>query len=636
MANQSVVALGLQTALVTTYDSTKTTLQGRGITQHTITDGNGSKTVIGPSPVTSADVFDDTGVAPAAIMCATSNGRVFVGQGVATNVWTIAYYTKSLTSGADVWQGSIKLTLGAAAATYTIKGFYVDDTSSSAMKIYLCATHTTLTNGGLFGVWGVNVTDFVKVSIPTFPNATLANQTKVVYQLGDNASQASQTLTVADGVGVDVSGGFAYVLNGVVATPSIFKFSITNPPAAVPAANGYDSTLFSLKTGTLTGLAGTILLVNNVQVITPVAQPAPNTGNNGSVCISILTNSGIYWAKVSDITSAVTSLPSLLTANYGDNSGSLIPTASMGQYSAFIDKWCIFTSLGALLIKQGINNDPNAKYLGETGVYIKTEAGATLQTEWTSVTTACVVDCAGWLLQLNTSVGQRGYVGIDLSCDETSVNPSTSQKYSSIISPVISNINITQGIMMGIYYELAKRSVKASVQYRTSNFSTGPGAGFDATWTSVPIDGDLSTIVNQTQVQFRILFTMLNFLGANTPQINEAYFVYNDLTQSSNNWEGSVNNTTQNGVSPSYTAFRLKQAYATSVPTLYFRAYDDSGNLVVSANTSSNPTLFQYTTNNGTSWINLGTIPNTTLTTEVRYLWATPPGVNVNPSIRES
>jgi hypothetical protein len=69
---------------------------------------------------------------------------------------------------------------------------------------------------------------------------------------------------------------------------------------------------------------------------------------------------------------------------------------------------------------------------------------------------------------------------------------------------------------------------------------------------------------------------------------------------------------------------------------MYFRAYDDSGNLVVSANTASNPTLFQYSTNNGTSWNALGTIPNTILTTEVRYLWASPPGVSVTVSFKES
>jgi hypothetical protein len=80
----------------------------------------------------------------------------------------------------------------------------------------------------------------------------------------------------------------------------------------------------------------------------------------------------------------------------------------------------------------------------------------------------------------------------------------------------------------------------------------------------------------------------------------------------------------------------LQTAYASSVPTMYFRAYDDNGNLVASANTATNPADFQYTTNNGTSWNALGTVPNTALTTELRYIWSTPPGVNVTSSLRES
>jgi hypothetical protein len=105
---------------------------------------------------------------------------------------------------------------------------------------------------------------------------------------------------------------------------------------------------------------------------------------------------------------------------------------------------------------------------------------------------------------------------------------------------------------------------------------------------------------------------------------------YTPQSEISDNWVGSGDNTTQNGASPARTAFRLATAYATSVPTLYFRAYDDSGTLVASANTSANPTLFEYSSNNGTSWNSLGTIPNVAGTTEVRYNWATPPVIPAN------
>ena len=136
--------------------------------------------------------------------------------------------------------------------------------------------------------------------------------------------------------------------------------------------------------------------------------------------------------------------------------------------------------------------------------------------------------------------------------------------------------------------------------------------------------------------QFKATFDLVTNNSSTPAQINDFTYSVVPGNEISDNWTGSVNNTTQNGASPSYSAFRLITAYSSSVPTMYFRAYDDNGNLVASANTASNPTSFQYSTNNGTSWSSLGTISNTRLTTEVRYLWSSPPGVNVTVSFRES
>ena len=69
---------------------------------------------------------------------------------------------------------------------------------------------------------------------------------------------------------------------------------------------------------------------------------------------------------------------------------------------------------------------------------------------------------------------------------------------------------------------------------------------------------------------------------------------------------------------------------------MYARVYDTNGNLIFSANTTSNPTAFQYSTNDGTSWNALGTIPNT-VDTRVRVLVSPTPVVTVaQPSLRES
>lgn len=625
------LALGLQNNIVTSYDQTKTTLQGR-IGQKSITDGSITKNCIGPNPVLSLDIFDDTGVAPVGLHTSTPNGRIFIGKGVVSNVWTVSYYLLTTVAGnvSAVWQGDLKFTFGAAALTYVIKGFTVDDSNPASMKFFWNATHTTTTDGGLFGCWGINVTDFVKVSIVTFPVASAGSQTKTVYQLGDNASQASQTLTVAEGVGYDGVGGFCYVLNGAAATPSVFKFNVASPPSASPAANGYDSTAFVLKTGTLAALSGVILLVNNLQCITP-----SHTSNSGSLCLSLLTSTNIYVAKVSDITSAVTTLPSLVTANVAISTDYVAPaTITIGQYIAAIDKWILLGVSGDFFIKQCVSNDANGVVFGGSN-QIKTEIGGTINTfDFGGITNLCLSDCNGFAVITETAIGQRGALVIDLQVDYQQVNPSTGQIQASIISPVI-NGNFSKGIYLSIYKELSKRTVYPTIQYRTSGFSTGPGAGFDALWTTAPIDGDLSLLSNATQVQFRILFRSTNIDVSNASQIVESYLLYIDLTQSSENWVGSSSNTSASGSNPFRVSFRLQTAYATSVPKLFIRGIDDSGNAVV-FDTVTNIANMDYTTNNGTSYTPLGTIPNTPLTTELRFSWTSPDGVPRRWAVSES
>lgn len=627
------LALGLQTSVVGSYDQTKTTLQGR-VNQRTITDGNGAKSVLGPSPVVSGDVFDDTGAAPVGVSTSTANGRIFISKGFAAGVLTLSYYTFNLSTGITSWVGDLKFTFTNTGA-YTIRGFKVDDSNPASMSFHFATTNTTVQQGGYYAVFGVPTTDFLPVSIITYPVATTASTNKVIYQIGDTASQAAHTITVADGLGTDTAGTQVYILNGAAATPKIFKITYSASPTTAPTA-GYSQWNTGLVTGTLTALTGVVLLVNNVQVFTPTNQPSPNAGNNGSLSLFFMTTTTIYWAKVSDITAAVTSLPSLLSSNMAISSSQLTPTASMGGYSQFLDKWVIETSLGAILVKQGINNDPNGSLTSNGAIYIKNETGGTITPpDFTGVTNACMTDMNGWQVMVNTAVGQRGFVAWDASSDENVLNPSTSQIYSSIISPVISG-TFTKGAVMGMFYELAKRSVRATVQFRTSGFATGPGVGFDATWTSVPKDGDLSTLVNASQVQFRFLFSMSGFEVTNPPQLNEAYVIYNDATQISENWEGSQDNSTNSGTSPMYVAFRMRAAYASVVPKLFVRGVDDSGNVIFLFDTVTNIGVFSYSTNNGTSWTPLGTIPNTPFTTEVRVNVASPSGTRLTWSIAES
>ena len=109
--------------------------------------------------------------------------------------------------------------------------------------------------------------------------------------------------------------------------------------------------------------------------------------------------------------------------------------------------------------------------------------------------------------------------------------------------------------------------------------------------------------------------------------------VCRSLNAISDNWESSHDDSSPGN--PSRVAFRLKKAYQSSVPNLFFRAFDLSDNLYVQSQTSVDSSLFEYSVDGGVNWLSLGTIPNT-VGTLVRYTFNVPPGVDVRPSLRES
>jgi hypothetical protein len=630
------LALNLQKSLTFAYDQAKTTLQGR-VGLRTITDGNGPKSVLGVQPIINMDVFDDTGAGPGSMIAVTPNNRAFVGKSNTLEVFIISLYQLTTANGVTTasWVGDLKLNFGNLANTFTMKGLFIDDSNPASMTIVWAGTHNTAQNGGLFACWGVNVTDFYVAAPQTFPVASAANQTKATYMLSDAATQATHTMTVADGVGVNVATHHAYVLNGAAASPSIFKYDLSAPPSVVPGANGYTNSLFLLKTATLPALTGTVLLQNCVQVITPFGQPGAASSLNGNTCLSFITTTQIYACKTSDITSGASSIPSLVSADNAAGTDYVTANLSYGQFNQEVGKWIAITVNGNCLIKQLVNLDPNAKYFGVFN-NIRTESGGSLTPEFGAITNACLACGNGWAIMSNSSTGQRGLLALDVMSDENSID-SNGERYASIISPVISG-NFTQGVHLALLKQLAKRSVYPTIQYRTSNFNVGPGVGFDATWTTAPKDGDLSALVNATQVQFRILASSVGTTNSNTSQIQEAFFIYSDATQISSNWEGSVDNTSQSSASPMYVAFRQRAAYSPLPTKFVIKGVDDSGNVIYTFDTVANPSVFSQSANNGGSWAawtNMGSFPNVAGTTELRVLVASPSGTRLTWSIQE-
>jgi hypothetical protein len=129
------------------------------------------------------------------------------------------------------------------------------------------------------------------------------------------------------------------------------------------------------------------------------------------------------------------------------------------------------------------------------------------------------------------------------------------------------------------------------------------------------------------------MFNTLTLGGSIPAQLNALFLGLESNLEISDYWQFSDDYS--DNTSPSRTAFRLKKVYTSSVPTLYYRAYDLSDALLVNHNTVTNAANFEYSTDSGMTWLPLGTIPNT-VGTMIRYSFGSPPGVTIAPSLKEN
>jgi hypothetical protein len=199
--------------------------------------------------------------------------------------------------------------------------------------------------------------------------------------------------------------------------------------------------------------------------------------------------------------------------------------------------------------------------------------------------------------------------------------------YSYVVTKVL-NTPASTYKFASVLQKLESDSGSLAMSYRTSGFGSISGG-----WVSFTFGSDLSVLSPGSQVQFKIAFDNLQ-LGSSVPkQISEFFLGIESLFEVSSNWEVSGDNS--DNTSPSRVAFRLKEAYATVVPQLFFRAYDLTNALLITNNTVANAANFEYSTDNGISWLPLGTVPNV-VGTLLRYTFTSPPGVDIRPSFKES
>jgi hypothetical protein len=683
----------LQTSVGSSYLSTRTTTSG--FFQQQLVD---SQYVIGAPTNKFLDVFTDSGLVPT-YNCPTDNGRVFTITAIAAGLGIVACYDANYATGAFTYRGQVRLTFpNLAATTHTIHGIKVDDSNTSNIKIFITTTGSVVENGGHFVAWKVALSDFTSILSVTIPMATSSDAKAVYFVQNSAAIGTANDLTAGAAVFLDTANSKIYVHNGVAATHQYFKFdygtaptwvnhtvtitiatpgvvadaghsyvlndqvvlsttgalptgltsgttyfvttvvagvsynlSLTKGGAAINTSGsqsgthsigrafGITSSQFVLKTGNLPALTGVLLLLNSENYAVP-----GHTTNSGSACAFFATTTNLYLGKLSELTAAVTTWPSLVTSNLlGAANEVTTPLAVIADWSDSFDRAVFTTSTTKIIAKKVINNVIESIYGVLNNDYLEGVSGTgdTQLTQFGAITIGDLKVRQGWSFMTGTTVGQRGLIVMNHGSDEL-------LDTSYAISKVISTPNAISYIGLALTQQFSATTAHADIYWRSSGFGSATGG-----WAALPESLMMNAVPPAAQIQFKLESATLGQLVTNPIQYIEAFLGWISGSETSPKWIGSVDNTTQLGASPARTAFRQ---ILTDSGTKYFRAYDDSGNLVVSADTTTNYTQFDKSTNNGTSWsvmTGANDYSSTPLTTEIRYNWTSPPGVRVTCSL---
>lgn len=398
------------------------------------------------------------------------------------------------------------------------------------------------------------------------------------------------------------------------------------------------STTFNSTTVSTTQTSG---LAAGMAVVGPGIQPGATIAsvNPG---VSITLSSVAYLTGTANLTIGTNNWTSLTGSNIlGTGIDYVAPTLTTSRYGAQgntydIDRFVYNAFTSAFFFKPLQNNNITVSFGGLVDNYYETTNPTTIQF---GVTALAGMECrAGWMFISGTSTGQRGVqyadVGGDTTWGATAVISTIQYVPPGTIFKNVYDIEQLFDYTDSVNFWIRSASTASDPTFNSANIPTYTNLNG---WTSIKTAQDLSSTSIGPYFQLCATYSILTFTAQTPAQIQDIYYTVALPGEASANWAASSDNTTQSGTSPMYVAWRLQTAYSTSVPTLYVRGYDDSGNLVASFNTVTNASSFSYTTNNGTSWNSLGTIPNTALTTEVRVNVATPPATNrINWSIAES
>lgn len=396
----------------------------------------------------------------------------------------------------------------------------------------------------------------------------------------------------------------------------------------------------TLGSTSVTGIPSTTGLVAGMSVIGP-AIPAGVTITSVGVGSIVLSAGANSTTTGSGLIFGTNNWSSLSTSNItGSGIDIVAPTVALAKYGGIgstecVDQFIYVASPGpSVVIKPLQNNVLTASFGGTDNQYYET---LNLQTIYGAylATVLGLEFKAGWMFLTGGTTGQRGIMAVDVLSE-------ANFGVSALISPIKQELPGTQLEAILSIEEL--HDVTGNLNFWVRSASTASDSIFNAAniptpttsngWTRINTSQDLSSTFIGPYYQICITYQVI-VLDTQTPaQVADVLYSYLPPGESSDNWVTDVDNTTQGNTSPSYASWYMASTYTTSVPTLYVRVQDTSGTTIFSANTASNPSLFEYSTDGGINWISLGTIPNV-VGTRVRVLVSPVPAAEAFVSIRE-
>lgn len=387
---------------------------------------------------------------------------------------------------------------------------------------------------------------------------------------------------------------------------------------------GYTSSQWLHRTSILPALTGAILLTDSENHAVPVDAPVNGGILNGQSCAFLATASTMYLGLLSELTPLATTWPSLTAANYASGVGQYITSNAVNaSWSSSIDQAIVNTAvINKFITKKVINNSIDTAFgqVGSRQYEGTSPQGVELELQAAPIGFG---NQFGWLFVVpsGTITGQRGVIAMDLKSDIACTT-------SYIVTKVLNFVPTTTIKRLKATVENRDPGSQLVVFYRTSGFGSISGG-----WVMINPD-EVQAIGSVSQIQFK-LGVALQCIGKTSPlQISSFAVGYDSLQEMSDFWEYSYDDSSVG--SPTRCGFRLKASYPVAVPSaLTFRAFDLSNNLLVSESITAAPTKFQYSTDGGTTWLALGTVPNT-IGTLIRYTFTSPPGVDIRPSLRDS